>query len=79
MTNWKMVAADFRRALHTHAEGCEFCDVIAIPDHHGGAYVARHAMVSDQCRHGSMLLSEIVIADIQAEAQAIKKMHGGVS
>jgi hypothetical protein len=69
MTNWKMVAEDLRKALRQHRLTCCLCkrddrDVV---------------LVSDRCREGGMLLSEIVIADIQAEVQAVKKMHGCAS
>lgn len=70
MTNWKMVATDLRKALRAHAMD-------------GGCFYCRHdtdegdeVLVSDRCREGAMLLSEIVLADIHAEVQAIKKMHG---
>jgi hypothetical protein len=63
MTNWKVVAADFRTSLRKHAAGCDRCFV-------GNG---DHVLVSDQCHDGAMLLSEVVLADMHAAMNEVKK------
>lgn len=69
MTNWKMVAHDLRVMIVRHAEKCHDCTVRVI----NGDPVA---LVSDRCRAGAMMLSEVAIADVHDEVQSIKRMHG---
>ena len=68
MTNWKMVSQDFRVVLLRHAEKCHDCTVRSV----NGEPVA---LVSDLCREGAMMLSEVVMADIHEEVQSMKRIH----
>lgn len=67
MTDWKTAAEDFRAVLHRHAMECVQCFVDDDKE---------KLMVSDHCREGSLMLSEVVIADVHAEMQALKRIHG---
>lgn len=68
MTNWKMIAHNLRVMTVRHAEKCHDCTVRSV----NGEPVA---LVSDRCREGAMILSEVAIADVHAEVQSIKRMH----
>lgn len=67
MTDWKIAAEDFRAVLSRHAVKCDKCFMDDDKE---------MLMVSDHCREGSLMLSEVLIADVHAEVQALKKMHG---
>jgi len=74
MTDWAMAAKDFRKALAAHSSGCYLCRHLTA---HGQLMFGApgQVYVSDRCREGAMLLSEVVIADVHAECEALKKIH----
>ena len=74
MTDWNIVARDLRKQLAEHSAGCAMCrHLTARGQMMFGA--PGDVYVSSICRQGAMLLSEVVIAEVHAESEALKKMH----
>lgn len=66
MTDWKRVEEAFRVSLHRHAVGCVYCRA---------SDEGWNVMVSSMCQHGAVILSEVIIAKVQAETEATRGDH----
>lgn len=64
MTDWKRVEEAFRLSLHRHAVGCADCRI---------SDDGWNVMVSSKCQHGGVILSEVIIAKVQAETEAPRR------